>query len=868
MGGKDVAVVDELGQVGTLPESEARAALLDGRVSLANDQQFKRAKLEAEFDTTGGQAMALGAGALRGLSMGLSDPALVEAGKVFGGGYSGGEEVARVLRGTQEVNPGTSMVGEGLGMVGGAFLPGGGLGAVGRAAEGGVARVLGSGALAKIGGKALAGGAELGLYGGSSELSRELTEEALGNSALNGEHIAADAAHNFLIGAAFGGAVGVGGALKDSIASRLFRRGRAIQSEAEAMQAQQAAEELRASATAEAGAAADARATTGGAQSMAGEINVNAGGVEGPSLMERGGKLRQGLEGIAKGTKFEDLAKGKWDLDSVLNWLDDASAESVIKGAGRKIKSVRALDEGFADGGSVGAGRRMRKEIPEALGKKGYGEISGPAEVYEGAEIVRKGYGAKLEELESRFTSKEAKAALPSMTLSDVYNQLDAKLGERMNALGNSASLNKFNALKEIEMPRKLGLAPGTPASEASVTLGQLRDMSKDLSKMFEKNDPMMKAIKNEIEGMVMRRVEVIAEASKNAADRNLLARYKDAKQGYLASKKLGEIAKEGMSQQTQNVFGGIPGAIAGVVGGGLGTMVAGPFGGFIGQGIGQLGSAAIRRKAPQLMTQYLQREYTTELAKSIGAISRESSDALKEAFTPATKVAPSASVKFSATQMFGANADARAQAVAKATSALDAASIGERFAKASSTVASGAPNIAREAASSLGRAVAYLRANAPQPVNISVGLVPWATKPTYRDEDVNRWAKQWGVVADWKSVLRAAQAGTLGRVEVDTLKQVYPKKFEALRSEFMSLMFDEKHQEKMKKMPLEQSLSVAMLFGIPTALTAPDFLREIQAAHGEEQTPPESSSPPKGGAGNAASSIATDMDPSPGLGD
>ena len=850
MGEKEIAIVDELGKVGTLPESQAKKALLDGTVKLATDQQFKKEQRHIKYgEGLAAPVIAAGAGVLRGATGGLSDAAAVGLTRTLGStlyddgvGLDAAQGVADDLRGYREENEIASIAGELPGMVvGGAGKL---MGAAGRTVGGLATKGIG-GALGKVAGGALAGGTELGLYSGSNELSRELTEEALGNHALNAEHIGADAAHGFLMGAAFGGALGLGGALKDSVSGRIFSRGRSLEKEAVAAQQAAQAEEamaaqqprMVANADAQAASAAGAEARAGGAQNMGVDVSVTPGSTTGPSLLERGGKVKSVLEGVTAGTPYEKLAKEGLTAESIINFLDDASAESVIKGAGKRIRSVRTLNEAYKEGGAIGAGKYLREELPRVLGKKNFAEITNPEEMYRGSEILRKEIGAKMDLTEGLFATKEAKAAIPKMTLEDVHNQIEAKMGQELRKFGNKTARMRVDGYKD-EMFTSLGADAGVSASEVPVSLPQLRQLSKDISEaMGEKNDAVMKRLRQEIEGMVDRRVEVIGTATKDPA---LLARYRGEKQQYLAAKEFGKIAKEGAAQQVNNAFGGVPGVMMGGITGLAGAMVAGPLGALTGAA-GQLGIAALRRRSPQLAAHYFRREFTTELAKNIGALGRENSAALKDLLTTTTTTAPTVNVKMNASQMFGTTSQARAASIAKASAALDSGAIGERVATVTAPIATNAPNIAREIATTMGRAAAFLKANAPQPTTSSLGLAPWASQPTYRDEDVQRWAQQWRVVSDWRTVINSAKNGTITSTEVDTLKAVYPKKFEAMRTEFMGLLFEPETQKKANKLPLDKRLAIVTLFDIPTPLTEPGFVGAVQegiAEQGSQQTP------------------------------
>ena len=226
---KQIAVVTPAGDVRTIASTDAADAAEQG-FELATPEQVKGAKTQAKFDEAsalgkaGYVAGAAGAGALRGISAGLSDAALIHGAGLLG------KDSATATRDTlnelRDVAPNASLLGEGAGMIGGLALGSGEVGFGGKAltavsragglAERGAARLLGEGASSLAGrvaqrglATAASGAVEGALYGAGSTIS----EAALGDEQLTGEKLIAGATHGAVVGGALGGVLGgIGGA--------------------------------------------------------------------------------------------------------------------------------------------------------------------------------------------------------------------------------------------------------------------------------------------------------------------------------------------------------------------------------------------------------------------------------------------------------------------------------------------------------------------------------------------------------------------------------------------------------------------------------------------------------------------------------
>jgi hypothetical protein len=247
--GAQVPVVNQAGEVGTLPESELARAL-DAGVRLASPEQVAGARAESRHasdkekygaQSVMGQHVEHGvtqaASVARGLTAGLSDEAASDLGYIFGGD-KGRQEVAGRLRYSKEEHPIESGIGEVEGMLLPAILPVGpagaisrGIGGAAKVAEAATARALtreGAGALERIGVKALSEGAAAATEGAIRGAGETVTEHALGEDPeLTAEKVLAGATHGAvswgLAGGLLGG-VGAGVGEARSAAGRFLQR--------------------------------------------------------------------------------------------------------------------------------------------------------------------------------------------------------------------------------------------------------------------------------------------------------------------------------------------------------------------------------------------------------------------------------------------------------------------------------------------------------------------------------------------------------------------------------------------------------------------------------------------------------------------
>jgi len=330
--------VGEDGRVTVMKGGAAAAYLttVEGAIGgAASGSQLRQQQLQDEYGGVGGQALAAGAGVLRGvIPLGGSDAALVAL---------GGENMRTDLRNLQEANPWTSAGGEAVGMIGG-LAAGGALGAggklisgAGRAAEGLAATALGAETVLARAGIAAAGAATEGaLYGVGSAIS----QSTLQNTDLTAEKILAAAGHGALLGGALGGGASLAGSALRATGERASGFMARLSEKESAL-----AGDL----------AAAAPKTEAGAQAMAGrlesEMAIKSTGAHAPLIRDIEAVGNEAMKARVVRMVAEDLpmAAGK-EAGAIIRTTEEKAAAAVklVEQKGQKIGAL--VDELAASG--------------------------------------------------------------------------------------------------------------------------------------------------------------------------------------------------------------------------------------------------------------------------------------------------------------------------------------------------------------------------------------------------------------------------------------------------------------------------------------------------------------------------------------
>lgn len=227
--------------------AEDLTTMVDAGAEIVHPDVVHAAEVEAKYGGLGGTAAAFGAGAARGLSIGLSDPlAIGVAGAI--GGKEAAESTREHLAGWKEAHPIASPLGEVAGIAAPALLSGGAaaapegasllargaralgagtemVGAAGKAAEGIAARVIGREAenvavraAQKAITKGAAGAAEAAIFGAGQEVSESSLDP---DHELTAQKVLASMGHAALLGGLVSGGLGAAGELAKPVIDKV-----------------------------------------------------------------------------------------------------------------------------------------------------------------------------------------------------------------------------------------------------------------------------------------------------------------------------------------------------------------------------------------------------------------------------------------------------------------------------------------------------------------------------------------------------------------------------------------------------------------------------------------------------------------------
>lgn len=201
------------GRVGTIAPADLKETIAQGGQVISPDafvQAQHAAKSEEQYGGFKGAFIAEQEGALRGLTMGLSDPAIIEGARAFGGDEAA-EAARQHLAGYAGENRAADFLGQAGGMVAGAaavpLSPAGVAEGLGAAAEGGVGRVVGKGVVGRAVSKAASGA----VVGGLAGAGQVFDESALGGTQVSAEKVVAGAGTGAFLGGATAGLFSLAG---------------------------------------------------------------------------------------------------------------------------------------------------------------------------------------------------------------------------------------------------------------------------------------------------------------------------------------------------------------------------------------------------------------------------------------------------------------------------------------------------------------------------------------------------------------------------------------------------------------------------------------------------------------------------------
>lgn len=886
MSEKEIAVRLPDGTAGTVPASQAdqlpagTKALSDAEVAA----ERKRIDSDKKYGGTGGQVAAVGLGAARGASLGLSDWLAANVG------------AADYVTGVREANPIASTVGEVGGLVGIAAATGG----AGAAAEAGLAARLGGGALARVGAAGLRAGAEGFVQGVGS---------AIGESALNNTDLTAEAAiaNGLKVGAvnALGGAAlkGIGegySALRapkptaqayETLAAGAYRTpapgvGQALREEVEA-------------------GAAGAAKKTGGARAVLEDtgpsVEVSVGpGKQSASLFDKG------ADAVAANplTKAEEKGtlKSVWERrNTVLQNEDEAlqgATRNFAKGLDEELGASRRVDlQSFGDakvsqmaklvdGAKIGEQSAAlidwmteANRIVQTIGKDATAGL-GPSAVRQWdtymaklASAMERGDSVALHTTTDnlkRWVGKQAgfgkgpfglsvaqkemdalyqgEGGLMKLLESDVWGDAAAKAQREINA-ATSAYLNEGDLLRK-KFTTQFGSEAGRPLYRAdpaalSSHFGRLTNVAADLEAegvrgyvsarrrmldALEKNYTFDKGTAGEL------------QKAKGALDRMEATYETSVKDAALVNQ-----VKKALEGERARSLGGIAGAV-------LDTATK-PY-----TTLQRLASLEQQTQSVLVKitggTRKLVAEAEPGAVGAAGAVDRMG--APKRAgvgfFSGLLDSAKGAGEAAKTGAAFGSartqtEYERRANQVNRLRS--DPTALANRVGDALGGVSSSAPKVQAAATVTAIRGMEFLSDKLPKGREDAYSAQPHLERPRVSDAEAARFKRYLAAADDPTIVFDEAKKGTLTREHVEAVKAIYPSLYDEMRVQIMESLATSK-----KKLSYTRRIQLGILLDLPTDKTlSPEFLSAIQGTYtqgaGEAESPPPALSRPINVAGS-----------------
>ena len=830
-----------------------------------------------------GRAAAFGAGAARGVTMGLSD---------FIASEYGGREYLNELK---TALPGTSALGEVAG-VGGLALATGGAGA---AAEAGMAARLGGGALARIGAAGLRAGAEGFVQGVGSTLS----EKSLSGEDITGESLVAGGLKGAAIGGGLGlglGAAGVGvsrlrapkvptptAEAYETLAAGAYRTpapgvGKALKEEIEGGAGKAASAEARATARATAEDVGPSVELEIGPAKQRTVFDHAAGVVsKGPAVAEEeAGKLKSVWERrhavlqneeetVASATrKFasslddELAASRKVDLDSfgdakktqmarlidktklaeqseaAIDWMTrahalvDASAKDVNSGIGGKMvqnewngymaKIAKAMEAGDSVALHTDLDNLKRWMGKQARFGKGPFGTSPAARMWD---HLYQGEGGLMGVLES-----------------DVWGLAAAKAQREVNA-ATSAYMNEGDILRK-KFTTQYGSEAGRPLYRAdpaalSSHFGKLTDVAADLESEGVRN--YLSARERMLDAMEKNYTFDAATTKALAEAKSSITSMRSIYETSVKDAALTNQVKKALEAERARSIGGLAGAV-------LDTATK-PY-----TTLQRLASLEQQTQNVRLKitggTRKLVAEAEPVASATLGgggggpgrdlAPPRSRGPGFFSGLLESTK--PVRDVTATGAAMGGAKLRAEYERRAEQLNRLksDPSALSNRIAATLGPMTDGHPGVGAAARATAVRGFDFLASKMPPGREDPNSLQPHLERPRLSDAEASSMRRYMEAADDPTMVYEAARKGTLTREHVEAVKAIYPKLYAEMQVAVMESLASSR-----QKLSYARRIQLGILLDIPTDKTlSPDFQKAVQGTY-QASGPQDAESPP-----------------------
>lgn len=839
--GADAAALLRSGQYG-LPEGstvpmkapDGSWEQVDAQTALARSQSYtaqigsthdvERAAREKEFGGLGMKALAAGSGVVDSLGLGFGDAGIVKAGEALG--Y--GDQARRFLQDADEFAPMARVGGKAAGFLAPLLVSGGtaagARGVVGTAARAATAPARALTALAEGAGGFVARGAaeggapllgkflapavsqglELGVYGAGDAASRMVVRDPQAD----GEALAATMGQGFLHGAAMGAGLGAGIGVLGAGAS--FVGGKVA-------------------------GAADRAATRVGTFVDAGVGKLRAlegqaaGGL--PGLLTRGEEVvGQGLDratGMAEqitgrtapaatggglADKADRLFRTAVDVDKV-------AVEKTLRSTGANQKLLQEAAEM-----SPAVQERLVSQIDKYGEKLGTpGQARSFIDQAKAAQLTKREAGAQMGEILDRLDASGA-GFDPTIAIRVARKEVLEPMKRIAGAEGEVKKLSKY--LDSLE----------SRSSDLSFSEfhAQRSFLDKKIRKYERSGDQFLTESFQNARDILEESFTASADITAKRAGGEAAAAWRAAKEEYRAAVMGEKLTKEGAKRELGNRTMGLSeqlGTVAGLVtgGGGLTGMALGAGGAIISravkQGGDQVASAILREmRAGKLLTEAV----ADVTRRNIGEQTKKFFDGLRE---PAGKLLEQGKAKGAEVlgrvregaekAVAGAKAGAKAVGEAGATVARGTARVAGRTERAgvlaverkaaedefeqrrkaiASYKAAGPARVAQvaeqfrqsgadgptaqAAAEAAARGADYLAKTLPAVPQKARTLQPELSRDLPSPDEIDDWLRRARVVDDPGVVLKSLGRGQLNPEEIETLREVYPGYYQAIRDE------------------------------------------------------------------------------------
>jgi hypothetical protein len=871
----------------TVAAADAPTMLAQG-FEPASEADLADAQRRAAFASNPLATVAAGAlGAARTASFGLSDVALTQGAQLLGGDEAR-QATARALQTFEETSPTATMAGEAAGLFapgaaakllrateGGSLaaraaargaqalaLPAEGAALAGEAAAAAARRAVGAtlgegatGLAARLAQRAIPGAAQGAVEAGLFGAGQAISQSAIKDEPLTAEAIAAAAGHAALLGGSIGGGLG---ALSGIGAHAAERAAQALRRET--VTAERTATEVAASREATREAEREATESTtrttveepvvGGAQPDAGEVAGNvlrgaadvAGAATGEIVQAGRAALKSTVEGVREGLANAPEALNKLADDQVIRSI-----------TGNYVKSSRLVEraEQMAPGFRKEFADWVEKNVPAKAGRPNlaatFDDELKLSAVQELRQEAGERIGASLEALDAANTG-----VVPDMAkvMEHIDNEVLAKMGRTP---GMRPIAREVRAYLDEFAP----YLPGKAANETERLPLSFREMH--AARAFLDSEVIRYgAVKDTARTEAFQQIRDILEKELiRAGDEAAAKAGSEFKNAYVAAKKdyrFAATAEEALTNKVahghkNNVF-----SITDPLWSGVGASVGGLPGAVVGGALNQLrrragneiAAVTLRNMARIEGIQGVADRVVTKLDVGIDRVIRAG-----EAAASAPSRTTSAARAVRRTVVETTTKATREREYQRTVSSVRAAAsdqraTAERVEQALGPVAAAAPNVSRDAVSTVLRGATFLQQKIPVAALRADSVSPHLDEPRASADEQARFLRYARAVNDPQTVVDDMAQGKLTREAAEAVRVVYPRLYQQMQTTALRRL-----AELRKPMGYPQRVQLSILLGVPADPSlSPDALSQLQGTYGSPEV--ENATPSGGGVPSA----------------